>query len=59
MSKYDILNSHQWRKCHNETCCCDGNFVVIKNNRFLREFYTEESAESYVSELLKDEERNE
>ena len=48
MSEYIILNSHQWRKCHKETCCCSGNYVVLNHNQFIGEFNTEEEAEKFI-----------
>ena len=48
MSEYTILNSHQWRKCHKETCCCSGNYVVLNHNQFIGEFNTEEEAEKFI-----------
>jgi len=41
---YQILNSHQWRKCHRETCCCSNNLVVLKNGRWIGECDTEDEA---------------
>ena len=45
MSKFVILNSHQWRKCHKETCCCAGNYVLLRGHGFVGEFNTEKEAE--------------